>query len=150
MFPKWSTVIIADDDYSNILDLQIDQIDRKESIASYNYSLKTLFFSHINKVEKEPMTAEFKLLKVDAVNTKGKMFSVVCDDNTEIAVLRGNYTAFVKVSELRSGSNILIDSEGLMCKIINIEKYCDRENVLYNIKSNKGNNKFVNGLMFKA
>ncbi len=150
MFQKWSNVTIAADNYTDIINYPINNISRKQSIASYNFTKKILFYSHINKVEEINMSAEFRLIQLIAQNTKGDVFSVVCDELTDIAISRGAYVTYKKIKDLRSSSSILIDSEGFLCKIISIEKHLEKENRVYNIRSNKGNNKFVNGLMFKA
>lgn len=150
MFIKNSVVSIADDNYVDTIDYPIYLVNRKNSIASYNFSQKILFYSHINKVQAEVKDAEFRLVKIMAVNTLGKVFTVVCDDNTEIGVARGAFVSYIPVNTLREKSSILIDSEGFLCKIISIEDYHEVEDKVYNIASNKGHNKFVNGLMFKA
>lgn len=150
MFAKWSTITVADDNYVDTTHYQMNMVTRKDSIASYNFPQKVMFFSHINKVIEEPMTAEFKLVKLTAVNVLGEVFSVVCDDATEIAVSRKKYVSFVKIRDLRSSSCMLIDTDGLLCKIVSIEPYAHSESTVYDVRSNKGNSKFVNGLMFRA
>jgi len=150
MFQKWSKVTIGSENYSDVIDFPINEVSRKNSIASYNFPQKTLFFSHINGVVEEKMTKEFKLVRLTAVNTKGQVFSVVCDDQTEIAISRNTYVMYAKIVELRSSSSILVDVEGLLCKIVSIEDHFEKESELFDVKSNKGNSKFVNGLMFKA
>ena len=150
MFAKWSKVTIAAENYCDTIDFNIDQISRKQSIASYNFPQKTMFFSHINKIVEEAMTPEFKLIRLIVVNVLGEVYEVVCDDNTEIAVSRGRYTAFVKICDLRSSSSMLLDVKGLLCKIVSIETHYDTEDIVYDVQSNKGNSKFVNGLMFRA
>jgi hypothetical protein len=151
MFPKWSNITIADENYCDVIDFPIDQVTRKQSIASYNFPQKTLFFSHINKLDDEQMDHKvFKLILLTVVNPLGEVYSVACDEATEIAVSRGRYSTFVKVKDLRTSSSLLIDRKGYICKIVSIEDYFDTEDRVYDVKSNKGNSKFVNGLMFKA
>jgi hypothetical protein len=150
MFQKGSLITIAADNYSDVQKHPINHVTRKQSIASYNYPQKILFFSHINKVVNEKFTAEFKLVRITAVNTKGFVFSVICDDQTEIAISKGIYVSFAKVADLRSSSSILVDEEGFPCKIVSIEPFYGTESEVFDVRSNKGNSKFVNGLMFKA
>lgn len=150
MFAVRSKVTIAADNYCDVIDYTINQITRKQSIASYNYAQKTMFFSHINKVVEEPMTPEFKLIELMVVNSLGEVYTVVCDDNTEIAVSRGRYTSYTKIKDLRTSSSILLDTKGFLCRIVYIKPYYDHEFHVYDVKSNKGSNKFVNGIMFKA
>lgn len=151
MFQKWSRVSIAGENYSDVVEYPINEITRKFSIASYNFSQKTMFFSHVNRVDKEPFDLKlFKLVRVTAISTTGNVYTVVCDESTEIAIARGSYATFAKVSDLRSSSSILIDDKGFLCKIVEIEDYAEIEEELFDVRSNKGNSKFVNGLMFKA
>ena len=151
MFQKDSKITIADENYSDTVAYPISKITRKHSIASYNFAQKTLFFSHVNKVENEVYDRSlFKLVKITAVSSAGTKYTVICDEATEIAIARGTYNTFAKISDLRSTSSILVDEFGLLCKIIDIEDYEEIEYTLYNVYSNKGNSKFVNGLMFKA
>lgn len=150
MFPKWSMIAIADENYCDVVDFPIDTVTRKQSIASYNFPQKTMFFSHINKLDSAEMDRKvFKLLTLTAVNPLGEVYQVVCDESTEIAIARGHYNTFSKVKDLRASSSLLIDMKGYLCKIVSIEECFDTE-TLYDVKSNKGNSKFVNGLMFKA
>lgn len=150
MFPKWSNITIADENYCDTVEFPIETVTRKQSIASYNFPQKTMFFSHINKTEEAPMDRKiFKLLTLTAVNPLGEVYQVVCDESTEIAVSRGRYNTFAKVKDLRTSSSLLIDVKGYICKIISVEECFDTD-TLYDVKSNKGNSKFVNGLMFKA
>jgi len=150
MFQEWSRVSLAGDNYSDVIDFPVNKVTRKQSIASYNFPQKILFFSHVNKVVEEKMTKEFKLVRLSAVNTKGQVFSVVCDDQTEIAISRNSYVTYIKVADLRSSSSILIDVEGFLCKISEIVPHLEKEVKLFDVRSNKGSSKFVNGLMFKA
>lgn len=150
MFVRKSNVTIAAENYSDVIEYPIDQISRKQSIASYNFPQKTMFFSHINKIVEEPMSPEFRLVRMTAMNARGDMYTVVCDDETEVAIARGRFTTFAKIHELRQSSSILIDTFGFMCKIIRIEPHYDSEFQVYDVKSNKGSTKFVNGIMFKA
>jgi hypothetical protein len=150
MFVKWSDLTIAADNYCDTVNLPIADVTRKQSIASYNYPQKTVFFSHINKIVVEPMDVDIRLVTLMAVNSLGEVYRVVCSEDTSIAVLRGRFTTFAKISELRSSSSILIDENGYLCKIISIDPYFDKEDVVIDVKSNKGNSKFVNGLMFRA
>lgn len=151
MFQKWSRVTVARENYSDTVEFPVNEVTRKFSIASYNFSQKTMFFSHVNKVVEEPFDKKlYKLLRLTAVSTTGNVYTVVCDEATEIAIARGNYATFAKISELRSSSSILIDDQGFLCKIVDIEDYEEIEEALYDVRSNKGNSKFVNGLMFKA
>lgn len=150
MFIKNSVVNIVDDNYVDVIDYPIQFVNRKHSISSYNYAQKIMFFSHINSVVSEVKTAEFKLVKLIAVNTLGQVFEVVCDDCTEIGTVNRNYITYTKINQLRANSSILVDTTGMPCKIISIEDYTDLEEMVYDVMSNKGRNKFVNGLMFKA
>ncbi len=150
MFAKQSYVTIAADNYCDVIEYPINYITRKHSIASYNYPQKTMFFSHINKVIEEPMTSEFELIELMALNSLSEVYTIVCDVNAEIAVSRGRYTSYVKIKDLRTSSNILVDIKGFLCRIVHIKPYYDHEFRMYDVKSNKGNSKFVNGIMFKA
>lgn len=150
MFVKWSKITVADENYCDVVDMPISDVNRKLSIASFNFQQRTLFFSHINKIIEEPMDKDIQLMQITAENTSGKRYVVVCSADAKIAIVRGNYTSFVDVMSLRSSSSILVDADGRLCKIVSIEPYYDSEDVVYDIKSNKGNSKFVNGLMFKA
>lgn len=150
MFPKWSNITIAADNYCDTVDFPIGEVSRKQSIASYNIQQKTMFFSHINKVIKERMDVDYKLVKLTAINPLNEVYEVVCTDETEIMVLRGNYAMPIKINELRNGSSLLIDHKGFICKVISVEPTYDGEDYLIDVKSNKGNSKFINGLMFKA
>ena len=150
MFAKNSEVLIADENYVDVAGYPIQFVSRKHSISSYNFSQKTLFFSHINRTEVEVKTAEFKLVKLVARNTKGQRFEVVCDDKTPIGISRGRYIDYIEVGRLKQNSSILIDTEGLLCKIESIEPHYENEDKVFNVGSNKGANKFINGLLFKA
>lgn len=150
MFTKWSTITIAADNYCDVIDFPICEVSRKQSIASYNFPQKTMFFSHINKIEEEPWDVDIKLVRLTAVNSLGSVYTVVCSDTTEIAVSHQRYSTFLKVKDLRSSSSLLIDTDGHLCNIVSIEDHFEKEDVVFDVKSNKGNSKFVCGLMFKA
>jgi len=150
MFIKNSEVLIAGDNYIDAIGYPIQFVTRKSSIASYNFAQKIMFFSHINKTIAEVKTAEYNLIRLIARNTKGEGFEVVCDDKTLIGISRGRYIDYVEIRELKENSSILIDAAGLLCKIQVIEPYYDAVDKVYDVASNKGSNKFVNGLMFKA
>jgi len=150
MFVKNTEILIAGDNYVDVIGYPIQFVTRKSSIASYNFAQKIMFFSHINRTITEVKTAEFNMVKLIARNTKGRAFEVVCDDKTLIGISRGRYIEYVEVRSLKENSSILIDDEGLLCKIQVIEPYYENVDKVYNTGSNKGSNKFVNGLMFKA
>jgi hypothetical protein len=147
MFAGSSQIRVADHDYIDYLDVPLSSLTRNDSIESHNIQSRKSYYAHINRIDRES-TVPIRTVLIECYNTNNQYYSFECSLDAKIAIKMGDRLIYTPAHKLTS-ANVLVDQEGLPCRIIGITEQYSYEK-MFKVCSNKGSNMSVNGILVQV